>query len=235
MKNQYTIQQVQSRVFSKEFPFVEKAILCSGYRYCLDTRSGPYLIRMPRGKCAMCYSKYFNSSACALLRTTRDLGNNVSVSEIIEHARKSEQVFPYQEDMEAKDMIHRILKEYVYIGTESRGVIISMLAEINDNNYVKGGLLHILQRHYDGIGHLGFKKAKSLFPQNSTINEVVGAIVKTIVEGEVKNSEDNRVRLTVPVSMGSLHSSKTEPYLLVMDKTAHPKTFSLITFFPESE
>lgn len=108
--------------------------------------------------------------------------------------------------METKDVIRRISEGFVYIGTESRGVIVSILTEINKNNYVKWGLLHILQRHYDGIGDLGFEKA-SLFPKDSTINEILGAIVKTVVEGEVESSKENRVRLTVPVKMGPHQSS----------------------------
>jgi hypothetical protein len=163
------------------------------------------------------------------------MNSSADVGEVIEYVQQDESIFPGQSGMEVGDLIRRLSEEFVFIGTEKRGVITPMLTEIKKSNYVKCGLLHILQRHYEGIGDLGFGKDASLFPQNSTINEILGAIVKTVVEGNVESLEGDRVCLTVPIKMGPSQSSEYEPYLLIVDKTNHPTTFSAVTFYPDTE
>jgi hypothetical protein len=220
--------------FVDEFPFVKGAILKSGYRFWPESGQGCFRIEKKGcDDCAMFYSRYFNSVTTSLLRSVRDLDSCADIREVVDYIQSNEQVFPSQQDMETSEFVERMAKEYVYIGTEHRGVITPLLKRIAGDSYVKWGLLHILQRHYGGVSGLGREKA-SLFPQNSTINEILGAIVRAVVEGTEKESSDDRLRLTVPAQMGPAPRKRAEPHLLVLEPTDHAKTFTTVTFFPNT-
>lgn len=220
--------------FVNKFPFAKEAILKSGYRFWPPSSQGCFKIeKQGCDDCAMCYSKYFNSATTALLRSVRAMDSSADIREVVNYLQCSEQIFPGQQDMEIPVLVERMAKEYVYIGTKHRRVITPLLKKIDENNYVKWGLLHILQRHYSSVSGLGREKA-SLFPQNSTINEILGAILKAVVEGTEKASSDDRVRLTVPAEMGPTPREGSEPHLLVLEPTADADTFTTVTFFPNT-
>jgi hypothetical protein len=234
MPNEYTVQRPHSQQFVNELPFAKKSILKAGYRFWPEPGQGCFKIeKQGYDACAMCYSRYFNSATTSLLRSVRDMDSCADIREVVDYVQRSEQIFPSQQDIERAELIGRMAEEYVYIGTKARGVITPLLKRIEDDNYVKWGLLHILQRHYGGVSGLGREKA-SLFPQNSTINEILGAIVRAVVEGTEKESPDNRFRLTVPAEMGPVPTKGSKPHLLVLEPTDHADTFTTVTFFPNT-
>jgi len=228
------IEALHPLQFLDEFPFAKGAILKTGYRFWPESGQGCFRIeKNGYDDCAMCYSRYFNNATTSLLRSVRDLDPCADIKEVVEYIRYRKQVFPSQQDMEISELVERMAKEYVYIGTEHRGVITPLLKRIDGDSYVKWGLLHILQRHYGGISGLGREKA-SLFPQNSTINEILGAIVRAVVDGTEKESSDDRLRLTVTAEMGPTPREGPEPHLLVLEPTDDAKTFTTVTFFPNT-
>lgn len=234
MPNEYTAQRLLPQQFTNEFPFARKSILKAGYRFWPEPEQGCFRIeKQGSGACAMCYSRYFNSATTSLLRSIRDMDSCADVREVIDYVRRSKQIFPNQQDMELAELVGRMAEEYVYIGTKVRGVITPLLKSIEGDNYVKWGLLHILQGHYREVSGLGREKG-SLFPQNSTINEILAAIVRAVVEGTEKESQDNRFRLTVPAEMGPAPREGFKPHLLVLAPTEYAETFTTITFFPNT-
>ena len=92
----------------------------------------------------------------------------------------------------------------------------------SEDHNVKHGLLHVLQRHYSQIHDLGGVKADSTFPKDSTINEITGAIVKTVVEGEEVGSCDKRLRLRSQVEMSTPSHEGAKSHLLVAEESAPP-------------
>lgn len=242
MSDKYVVQRLESWQFSDEFPFAEESILKAGYRFWPEPEQGCFKIEKPgHNACAMCYSRHFNSVITAFLRSVREMDlrsvrerdSDTDIREVVNNVQCGEKIFPNQQDMELEGVVSRMAEEYLYVGTKNRGVITPILKGVDDDSYVEWGLLHILQRHYEDISGFGIEKGTP-FPEGSTINEILGAVVRAVLEGTEKKSSDDRLRLTVPAEMGPAPTEGVEPHLLVLEPTDHTETFTTVTFFPNT-
>ena len=234
MNTKYTVCELNPCQFVALFPFAKTSIIESGYRFWPPMVQGCFKVKVQNQKTvALCYSRYFNEGVRALLKSIRNIEPDATIKDVVQYAQRHEYIFPSLYGIKLDSLISRLAKEYVYIGLKERGVVTPLLNKIRENNYVQGGLVHILLRHYAKISGFGMGKG-SLF-SDETINEVLGGVIRAIVEGKQTASLDDRVRIEVSAQPGSRKTISPEPYYLVLEPTSHPETFTTVTFFPKGK
>jgi hypothetical protein len=221
----------------ERFTFAREEILKGGYRFFPDHSQSPLVIeREGYDACLFMYSVFFNDAVTAFLRGWRDLGAGATVKDIISYMGKKGDAAPSRGRMSPEETVETLKGEYLFIGTEARRVIVPLCVDVKPGGYVRGGLLHVLLNHYDKLpSTFAASQDKSLFPQSATVNEVLGALVSTVVEGIDEGSSARQLKLTAEVEVMTPDAREVLPYLLVAEKADASSLYRLVTFFPKRD
>lgn len=129
--------------------------------------------------------------------------------DLIKYLRNNLILFAKQSNISIKDFENNLKREYLFISSPDKNIIIPLF-DSAENNYVKAGILHFLLYHYpDFKNSFEKQKIKTLFREPVTINELFGFLI-LLIDSVNSNSRKEGNRQIVEKMIGS------ENYRLVL-------------------
>ena len=233
----YVIERIELTEFQDTFETIIPSVNKAEYAWWPDQSSGPYRIQCPNGDHVLfVYSQHFNTIMVTVLRHLYELGSSATAIKIIESLQSDHEFYMSDKGrISLEELIEGLSQKYFLLSYQNRNILVPVFTRIKEaSNYVEGGLLHSLVYHYNEFPAVFAPgKDKTLFPGDATINEILGAMVKTLVEGEGEG--ENVLVLKAPVRMETPSYEGEGVYRLVAKRDQDDLPYILKTFFREKD